>query len=117
MDTKELREQVEKERKKVAASTKKRNTIVILLFIVVYFLLLYFLSDKPADFNDYFGLILSSCFLGVLHHAINGAIYEELHKKEASESCLLEELQEELFRKENEQIEKVIADTKKRLQQ
>ena len=69
------------------------------------------------DFNDYFSLVLAAVFCGVLHHAINGAIYEELQKKEESERRLLDELQKEIYQKEQEQFERSLNTTKERIHQ
>ena len=111
----ELKKRVAEEQKRVKAIARKRNTIVTLAFVGIYFLILYFIGDRPQDFNDYFSLVLSSAFLGVLHHAINNALYEELHNREKSERWLLEQLQKELREKEHEQFEQNLAESKKRI--
>jgi multisubunit Na+/H+ antiporter MnhG subunit len=115
MDRDELRKRIEIERKRVEAATKKRNIIATLVFIGIYLLIFYFLSDKLDDFNDYFRIFLSAVITGILHHAINGAIYEELHAREKADRWLLEQLNKELREKEDTMFEQRLAEDKKNL--
>ena len=117
MEIDELRKRVAEERKRVEAANKKRDTKVVLSFIGVYLLIFFFLSDKPEEFGDYFTLFLSAIFTGGMHHAINSTVYKELLSKEHAEEQHLKKLQEELFEKEHEQLEKIIAESMKNIHQ